>query len=187
MGNKDKTVYICLFTCASTRAIHLEIITDLTEKAFILAFRRFISKKSTPKIMISDNGTTFVAASETIRKLTTSELIEEKLGEHGTEWKFIPKRAPWFGGFWERMIGIVKGAIFKVLNKAYISMEELQTLVSEVEMMINDRPLTHVSTDVRDPQPLTPSHLHYGRRISSLLFIQMIDISSTESILHILP
>ncbi len=108
---KTMKAYICLFTCASTHAVHLETVNDLTEDSFILAFRRFVRKKSTPKTIYSDNATTFSAAAETIR---SSKHVSEKLFEHGTEWKFIPKRAPWFGGFWERIIGIVKTTLYKM-------------------------------------------------------------------------
>ena len=96
----DMKVYICLFTCASTRAVHLEIVNDLSEAAFLLAFRRFTSRKSIPKVMLSDNGSTFVAAAETLRRFTQSTEVNRTLQQYGTTWKFIPKRAPWYGGFW---------------------------------------------------------------------------------------
>ena len=82
--------------------------TDLWEYSFMLVFRRFCSGQSVPKKMISDNGTTFQAASNTIRKLF------QHLTEKGTEWLFIPKRAPWYGGFWERLVGHSKTTLKKV-------------------------------------------------------------------------
>lgn len=96
---KDKKVYICLFTCASSRAVHLEIVQDLSEESFLRAFRCFVSRRSLPRIMMSDNGSTFVAASNTIQQLTQSSKIQEELLINRTTWKFIPTRAPWFGGF----------------------------------------------------------------------------------------
>ncbi|XP_071127721.1 uncharacterized protein [Mytilus edulis] len=157
-------VYICLFTCANTRAVHLEVVMNLSEETFILAFRRFASRKSLPKTMISDNGTTFIAAA---KQLTRSSAVIEKLNNFGTTWKFIPKRAPWYGGFWERLIGLTKDSIKKVLGRSLIQIELLRTIVTEVEAILNDRPLTYVSSDPLD-EPLTPSHLLYGRRITSL-------------------
>ncbi|CAG2198838.1 unnamed protein product [Mytilus edulis] len=62
--NVIKKVYICLFTCASTRAIHLEVVTNFSEETFLQAFRRFSSRKSLLKVVMTDNGSTFVFPSE---------------------------------------------------------------------------------------------------------------------------
>jgi hypothetical protein len=102
--------------------------------------------------MMSDNGSTFVAAAKTIQQLTQSSRIQEDLLIHGTTWKFIPTCAPWFGGFWERMIGLSKNAIKKVLGQAYVCLDTLNTIVTEVEAIINDRPLTYVLSDEKDPE-----------------------------------
>ena len=161
-------VYVCLFTCATSRAVHLEVVADLSTETFILAFRRFTGRRSTPHLMISDNATTFQAAAEELKALYLSQEIRTVLSHEGVTWKFIPKKAPWFGGFWERLIGLTKSAIKKVLGRAHISLEVLQTIVVEVEALMNDRPLTYVSDDPKDPEPLTPSHLLSGRRITSL-------------------
>lgn len=83
-------------------------------------------------------------------------------------WRFIPRKAPWYGGFWKRLIGLTKSCLEKVLGKAHINLLMLQTMVVEIEAILNDRPLTYVSSDIDDPQPLTPSHLLYGRKIVTL-------------------
>ena len=166
--NTKIKVYICLFTCASTRAVHLEIVTNLTEKFFMLAFRRFCSRKSVPKTMISDNALTFITASKEFKLLTNSLSLKDKLNDYGAEWKFIPSRAPWYGGFWERMIGLTKNILRKILGTNCVNLEILQTVISEIEAILNDRPLTYVSSESCDPEPLTPSHLLYGRRITRL-------------------
>ena len=160
-------VYICLFTCASTRAVHLEVVTDLTENTFLLAFRRFASRKSLPEVMISDNASTYTAVAKQIEELTRSSTLTEKLNNYGTTWKFIPKRAPWYGGFWERLIGLAKRSIRTTLGRTLVDLEKLRTIVAEVERILNDRPLTYISSDPLD-EPLTPAHLLYGRRISTL-------------------
>ncbi|MES9974415.1 MAG: DUF1759 domain-containing protein [Candidatus Thiodiazotropha sp.] len=163
-GNQEK-VYICLFTCANTRAVHLEVVSNLTEEAFLLAFRRFAARMSTPKVMISDNALTYVASARTIERLTNA--TSERLATHGTTWKFIPQRAPWYGGWWERLIGLTKNCLRKVLGRSFVTLVELQTIITEVECILNDRPLTYVSSDPVDEQPLSPSHLLYGRPITS--------------------
>ena len=160
-GEGERKVYICLFTCAATRAVHLEIVVDLTVDTFLLVFRRFASRKSVPHTMISDNVSTFLAAAEELEKLMTSETLKEALEGQNVSWHFIPKRAPWYGGFWERMIGLTKQALKKTLGRAFVTLNQLETIIIEIEAMLNDRPLTYVSPDLTDPQPLTPSHLLY--------------------------
>ena len=167
MGKENK-VYVCLFTCAVTRAVHLEIVTNLTTENFLLAFRRFSSRKSLPKVMLSDNASTYLAAVDELNELFSCKTLLEALSRKGVTWKFIPKRAPWYGGFWERLIGLTKASLKKVLGRSYVSLLDLQTIIVEVEAILNDRPLTYVSPDLKDPEPLTPAHLLYGRRIVSV-------------------
>ncbi|XP_065896204.1 uncharacterized protein [Dysidea avara] len=167
-NHTEEKVYICLFTCATSRAIHLEIVTDLTVETFLLAFRRFASRRSLPQILVSDNASTYLAAADELQQLLQSERLTETLGRKGVQWKFIPKRAPWYGGWWERLIGLTKMCLKKVLGRSKISLVVLQTLIVEVEATLNDRPLTHVSSDLSDAEPLTPSHLLHGHRITPL-------------------
>ena len=164
----ETKVYICLFTCAATRAVHLEVVEDLTVEAFLLAFRRFASRKSLPRKLISDDASTFLSANNELRELFQSHALKKTLARQGIDWQFITKRAPWYGGFWERLIGLTKSSIKKVLGRASVNLRTLQTIVVEVEAILNDRPLTYVSSDIKDPEALTPAHLLYGRQITSL-------------------
>ena len=132
-GNlSESKVYICLFTCASTRAVHLEVVTDLSEKTFMQAFRRFAARRSLPRLIMSDNASTYMSASKELEKLFQSPTLKAILIKKGTTWRFIPKRAPWYGGFWERLIGMVKISLKKVLGRAFITLTTLQTIVTEV-------------------------------------------------------
>lgn len=164
----ESKVYICLFTCAVSRAMHLEIVSNLTVECFLLAFCRFAARRSVPKFLISDNGSTYLAAAEGLERLFLSADLSEALAHKGTQWQFIPKRAPWFGGFWERLIGLTKSTLRKILGRTHATMESLQTIIVEVEGLLNDRPLTHSSPDIGDPEPITPAHLLHGRRITTL-------------------
>jgi len=117
---------------------------------------------------VSDNASTYLAAADELKQLLQSKHLTEELGRKGVQWQFIPKRAPWYGGWWERLIGLTKMSLKKVLGRSKISLTVLQTLVVEVEAILNDQPLTHVSSDLDDNEPLTPAHLLHGHRITSL-------------------
>ena len=164
----ENKVYICLFTCSSTRAVHLEVVTDLSEETFLQAFRRFSSRKSLPRLVVSDNASTFMSAADDLKALFESNRVQESLGNQGIEWKFIPCRAPWYGGYWERLVGLTKNALKKTLGRAYVTLPSLQTLVVEIEAHLNNRPLTYVTSELNEPEPLTPSHILYGRMINTV-------------------
>ena len=164
----NKKAYICLFTCAVTRAIHLELVTDLSIGSFLRAFRRFAARRSLPSQMISDNATTFNAAAEELKRLFESTVVQAYLANHRVQWTFIPKRAAWYGGFYERLIGVTKTAVKKVLGRSMLTFDELQTVVTEIEAVINDRPLTFLSSQVDDLEPITPSHFLHGRVLTTL-------------------
>ena len=84
------------------------------------------------------------------------------------DWDFIQAKSPWWGGFYERLIQVVKRVLRKLLRNARLRYEELLTIQTESECTINSRPLTHMTSDESDGVPLTPSHLLHGRRIKSL-------------------
>jgi hypothetical protein len=128
--------------------------------------------------MINDNATTFIAAAEEIPNLTESKTLHNKLSEYGTSWKFIPKRAPWYCGFWERMVGPTKNCLKKVFECSYINYALLQTIVVEMEENLSNMPLNYISSDICDPKQLTPSHLLYGRQIKSFPYP---DVNTEES------
>ena len=92
-GGESKA-YTFLFTCAVSRALHLEIVTDLTVDSFLQVFRRFVGRRSLPQLLISDSGSTFLLAAEELKTLFTSTELSEALACRGTQWKFIPKHAP---------------------------------------------------------------------------------------------
>lgn len=176
----DLKSYICLFTCATSRAIHLELVEDLTAQSFLLAFRRFVSHHSLPSMIISDNATNFECGADFITKISKNPEVADYLTDQQVEWRFIPKRAPWYGGFWERLVGVTKIALSKMLGRTKPTFDELRTLVAEAEFVLNDRPIEKLSADSQTEEALTPSHLMYGRRFTSLPF----DHTAAEEILN---
>ena len=174
-SNSERKAYICLFTCAVTRAIHLELVTDLSTSTFLRAFRRFVARRSLPRKMISDNGSTYLSAADEIKNIFDSPHVKNYLANRRVDWQFIPKRAPWFGGFWERLIGLTKTSLKKVLGRAFVTHDELVTVLTEIEAGLNDRPLTYVTDDM-DTIPLTPSHFLTGHRLTTVPY----DIDTDE-------
>ena len=90
--------------------------------------------------------------------MLNSTSSKETLSRRGCDWVFIPKRASWYGSHWESLIGLTKNALKKVFGRAQITLSELQTIIVEIEAVLNDRPLTYVSTDIDEEEALTPSH-----------------------------
>ena len=118
--------------------------------------------------MISDNASTYLAAANELNDLFRSPSLSSALIKKRVTWQFIPKYAPWCGGFWERFIGLTKSSLKKVLGRTFTTLSTIQTIIVEIEGILNDCPLTYISSDVKDPEPLIPAHLLYGRRIISL-------------------
>ena len=155
----QRKVWICLFTCCVVRAVHLELVMDMTTSTFHRCFRRFVGRRGLPKQMISDNGKTFKAAAKTIQDV---------------KWIFNVPKAPWWGGIFERLVRSVKRCLKKILGLARLTYDELLTALVEVEMVLNSRPLTVVSADDLE-EPLTPSHLMVGHRLRDVPDLQCID------------
>jgi hypothetical protein len=120
----QQKVYVALFTCAVSRAVHLEIVSDLSAAAYILALKRFIARRGSPSCLWSDNGKNFVKGSKCLDQLSTLNVIlnsgtlQNTLGTLNLQHKFIPENSPWWGGFWERLIGTVKSSLKIVLETA---------------------------------------------------------------------
>ena len=169
VGKDGSKSYVCLFTCASTRAVHLELVENLTVEAFIRAFRRFCARRGLPATIISDNAKTFKSASKEVKKLLRSPRLKEYLTLKGVKWKFIVELAPFQGGYWERLVRSTKRCLVKVVGRALLKFDELSTILVEIESVINSRPLTYVYDDTEGiSYPLTPSHLVNGRNLDRL-------------------
>lgn len=158
-----KKVWICLFTCLVVRAVHLEIIQDMTTEEFLLCFRRFIAQRGLPNVVISDNARQFKAANQLIdsvwKNVTHCEDVQNYASDAGTKWIFIVEFAPWMGGFYERLVGLVKRALRKSLGRKLLTLVQMQTLLKEVEAVLNSRPLVYVGDDINSRLTLTHGHL----------------------------
>ena len=164
--NRTSKVWICLYTCCVVRVVHLDIVPNLTTSAILRSFKRFTARRGLPRKLISDNGKTFVAAAELIKATTIDEEVQGYLAGVGVERQFNLERAPWWGGFFERMVKSTKRCLRKIVGRAKLNYDELLTAVTEVESIINSRPLSYISSEDLE-EPITPSHFLTGRRLLS--------------------
>uniref|UniRef100_A0A1I7W353 Integrase catalytic domain-containing protein n=1 Tax=Loa loa TaxID=7209 RepID=A0A1I7W353_LOALO len=126
--------WVALFTCLATRAVHLKLMETMSTEQFVQAFRGFISRRKQPQHIISDNAKNLIAASKVLVELITAE-------NETMKWGFITPGAPWQGGVYERMVGVVKGSLRKAIGPKLLNNGELITLVTELEAISNERPL----------------------------------------------
>jgi transposase InsO family protein len=153
--------YLALFVCMSTKALHLELVSDLTTNAFLAALRRFVSRRGRPAQVYSDNATNFVSASKELKlflsRLKSSEEVCAYTASEGINWNFNPPHSPHFGGLWEAGIKSVKTHLKKIIGMTPLTFEEMYTILTQVEACLNYRPLYVLSNDFESPAVLTPA------------------------------
>ena len=166
-GRSQVKRYGCVFTCLTIRAVHIEIAHSLDTSSFLNALRRFISRRGTPEMIRSDNGTNFVGGERELREALETwnqQKINNDLCQKGISWKFNPPLSSHMGGVWERQIRTIRRILKVLLDEQMVTDEALTTLMAEVESIVNSRPITPLSNDPNDLEPLTPNHLLLLRR-----------------------
>lgn len=166
-GSRTTKAYVALFICFSTKAIHLDAVSDLSTSAFLAAFRRFCGRRGICTNIYSDCGTNFVGASKKLQnggnewaKHLNGEM-RDTLSTAGTQWHFIPPGSPHFGGLWEAGVKSMKHH-FKRISNHNLTFEELSTILCQIESCLNSRPLYPMSNDPDDIMALTPGHFLIG-------------------------
>lgn len=158
--------YVCLFVCFSTRAIHLEAVSELSTAAFLACFNRFVARRGLPSKVYSDNGTNFVGASKLLisdfQKALNSYPNSSSLDFSQIIWVFIPPGSPHIGGLWEAGVKSFKIHFKKVAGNYKFTFEEFSTLLARIESCLNSRPLSRTSDNPNDLLPLTPGHFLRG-------------------------
>ena len=174
-GKKTDKSYVCVFVCFATKAVHLEAVSDLTSAAFIGALKRFVARRGCPHKIYSDNGTNFVGAANSLNeifKLFASKQHKENMDgfcvQRNIEWLNIPARSPHVGGLWEACVKSVKKHFYRVTD-GIMTYEELYTLMTQIECILNSRPLTPLSDDPNDYRVLTPGNFLIGENFVTLI------------------
>ena len=158
--------YICIFVCLATKAVHLEVTSDLTTSAFIACLRRFISRRNCPKTIHTDNGSNFIGARNELQELyqflaneSHNDIIHQHLLKDKVTWTHIPERAPHFGGLWESAVRSMKKHLRRLMGSLLLTFEELTTITCQVEACLNSRPLIPMTSHNLDGlSTLTASH-----------------------------
>ena len=130
-NKREKKSYILLFTCSLTRAIHLELLPDQIKEEFIRELKRLIARRVCPEAIYSNNAKTFVAAFKWIKRINKSEALHHFLKTKGIKWKFNLSRAPWLGGKFERMVGLVKNTLYRTVGKSKLEWHELAEVLAD--------------------------------------------------------
>lgn len=167
--------YVCIFVCFATKAVHIELVIDLSTKSFLNALNRFFDRRGKSAVIYSDNATNFVGANRYLKEIYAlfkstehNNEIQKQTANDGVEWRFIPPRSPHFGGLWEASVKSMKNLIGRVLGESHLTYEELNTILTRVEACLNSRPLTEMSSDPSDLTYLTPAHFLIGESLMAV-------------------
>ncbi|KAK7592939.1 hypothetical protein V9T40_007691 [Parthenolecanium corni] len=153
LENETKIVkhWVLVFTCLVVRAVHLEVMRDMTAQEFLNSFRRFAGRRGVPQLIVSDNAPQFTVVEGIFqcmwRKFAHSEVTSKYYAEHNVQWRFIPAYAPWMGGAYERMIRMIKSAFEKVYGGRTLNQDTFEIAMVEVEAVVNSRPITYVDKE----------------------------------------
>lgn len=178
-------VYVVVYICLCTKAIHLDFVTDQTSESFIASLKRFFGRRGKCAKILTDNSKTFVGAEREIKylyKLVNSpdRRLSEYFGMESIEWKFIPPKSPNFGGIWEAGVKSFKFHLKRVIGNQKLTLEEFCTILAEIESVLNSRPLTPLSSDFEDFEILSPGHFLIGRPITGLVEPLLCEIKDTS-------
>ncbi|XP_058816141.1 uncharacterized protein LOC131679426 [Topomyia yanbarensis] len=165
VGRRVEKRWGMLATCLTIRAIHIELVHSLSTDSCIMALRSFIARRGSPRMIYSDRGTNFVGASRELRNAESAinqQAIMAEFVSSETKWLFNPPASPHMGGSWERLIRTVKKNLAAICPTKKPTDEVLRSLLTEIENVVNSRPLTHVPIDDESDSALTPNHFLLG-------------------------
>lgn len=167
-----RKAYVAVFVCFSTKAVHIELVGDLSTPKFLQALRRFVSRRGLCSDLHSDNGRNFVGAAKELQELVRSKNYQESIGKEcntlGIRWHFNPPKASHFGGLWESAIRSAQKHFVRVLGPHTLPFDDMETLLCQIESCLNSRPIVPLSDDPSDYEPLTPGHFLIGTSLKAV-------------------
>lgn len=174
--------YLCVFVCLATKAVHLEVVSDLTTDAFIAALSRFVSRRGVPSLIRCDNGRNFVGANNYLRDVynfmfENQTTLGHEMSKRGITYMFSPPLTPHMGGIFEAAVKSAKKLLKSVIGETPLTFEELATVFTKIEAVLNSRPLCPMSyDDPSDIEILTPGHFLIGQPLNALPEYPLTDI-----------
>ena len=160
-----KKVWVAIFVCLKTRAMHIDVVSDQSSMAFVECYERFIARRGRCEKMFSDNGGVFVKTDKELRKALEywiTKVTLDHMHSKGTVWKFMTAAAPHQGGIYEAAVKSMKFHLKKTVGVKIMTHESLYTLLTQIEAILNSRPINPLSDDPNDLQALTPGHFLVG-------------------------
>ncbi|XP_068721773.1 uncharacterized protein [Montipora capricornis] len=149
--------HILIFTCATSRAVHLEMTKSQTTEEFQRKLNAFITRRTRPKSIVSDNAAVFKTTATWIRMIRKSEALQDFLAQQQIMWQFNLSRSPWWGGLYERLIKEVKRTLYKTMGRTHLEYAQVEAVVMDIERHLNNRPLTYMESESGEEQVLTPN------------------------------
>lgn len=175
-GQRPSKAYIAVFVCFATKACHLELVSNLSAETFVGALKRFVSRRGICRTLYCDNATNFVGGRrqlsecwEIFFKQEVREHIVKACVKDSIQFHHIPPRSPHFGGLWEAAVKSAKHHLNRVLGNSTLKYEEMSTIVTQIESILNSRPITPMSSDPADYAALTPGHFLIGAPLNAIV------------------
>ncbi|XKL62199.1 hypothetical protein PGB90_002032 [Kerria lacca] len=169
--------YVAFFICLVIRAVHLELVSDLSTSAFIAAFQRFTARRGIPNTLWTDNATNFVG---------TNNQFAQYYHSLGITWKFIPPRSPHQGGIWEAAVKAGKKYLLSATKGQIFTSEQLMTTLCQVEAILNSRPMyrKHLGSTLDAIDIITPGHFLISSNVLDTAQPEAFNISLSERLEH---
>ena len=168
-------VYVSVYTCFVTRCVHLEIVQNLSTEAFLQCFRRFVARRGLPLFVSTDNATNFAGAQRELKELRDLffsqphiQKVKEYVASERITWLTIPPRSPHWGGLWESIVKRMKYHLRRCTENRIFYPDDLNTLIIQIECILNSRPLTPITENVTDFSALTPGHFLIGSPLNAI-------------------
>lgn len=182
-GHKANKAWIALFICLASKAIHLELVSDLTSECFIAAFRRFTARRGHCSDIYCDNGTNFVGAAGELGRLLHGCVAngewQTEISANGSQFHFAPPGSPHFNGLAEAGVKLAKTALRKIIGEHTLTFEEMCTFLTQAEAVLNSRPIGALTRDRDDVSPLTPGHLLIGQPMNAVPEPNLLNVTTT--------